>query len=273
MSTLLESPTKKQHVATVPVAIEPAELGLRGSFARQASTSHADSIRFAATNARATISQKALGVGPSGRVLGANRQLGRAQTMPTLGFGASSSTSQIYTSTNEINAAVFSSGGSANRANELRPFWETGSDDGSSLRGGSFGRSASLVAGGSGVFSDETRTRETTMDDDAADGFDMDEVFGQDSFNGGGGGGDFGESHDSQSSNATVTKSLKRAFEAPIDDEVPSASGEDEEMETTDVEDEVPELPVSGRRFAGSARRGLSKTQSLPNHVFSSTDF
>lgn len=48
-------------------------------------------------------------------------------------------------------------------------------------------------------------------------------------------------------------------------------------MEATDVEDEGEDEPVSalaapiGRALAG--RRGLSKTQSLPGHLFSSSAF
>lgn len=135
----------------------------------------------------------------------------------------------------------------------------------------------------SGADSSRATTEEVGNDgDNGGDGFDLDEVFGtrDDAFA-------FPSTSqategDSQETTATVTKQLKRAFDVSDSNETSSATAmdEDEEMALTDVEeDESMPMPLSfmnapiGRRIAGTGRRGLDRTQSLPAHVFQNAEF
>jgi hypothetical protein len=166
--------------------------------------------------------------------------------------------------------------------------WETGSPEVDSRR------SASFVAGGGSSLFEPTgyQTRETTLelggadssvDEFEGDGFDIDEVFGQSSIvfpstlrsRVVDGEEDSQESTLSSNGTAgTITTRLKRAFQEEEDEEVSRMDeDEDEEMAATDVEDEGADVPLPmaydgpiGRKVVG--RRGFTKTQSLPAHVF-----
>lgn len=191
--------------------------------------------------------------------------------------GASSAHGDTFRTSNDTLDLIFGP-----RQNELRPMWQTGVPDeqgSGSTASGSF--ASHLGPSGSSTFGDQRdyETRETTTDamDYGPDGFDLDEVFGA------GGGGLAGDEEGQADSQATVssvgtartiTGRLKRAYE---DDDVVSGGhtgADEEEMDATDIEDEggdgVPRMSAwgapPGRKLAG--RRGLSKTQSLPAHVF-----
>ena len=213
----------------------------------------------------------------------ARRQLSSTQSLPSLPFGRP--TAPIFASGLETLETVFNSGGSR-RDHELKPFWAAGSPSTSS-------REASGVFS---VASDGFRTRGTTadtMEEGDGDGFDMDEVFAPVNlaFNPRAlnfdNAADFDdpapepqqeqESQESQSSSGTATTITARLKRSHTDDE-PQAAEDDYDMAKTDEEDEEDDeiLPLAlhapiGRPIAG--RRGLSKTQSLPASVFSSTEF
>lgn len=193
-----------------------------------------------------------------------SRQLKPTQSAPTLSFYKEPVHS--FRSNNEIFESVMRSGGSTGkRANELQPMYETSP---SSSRGGSF----------NGGFS-----RNSTGGMGDGDGFDLDEAFG--AARGVGfnrlplsyGGDTIEESQGSTTTTGTITTGLKRAFEDESGTGIDPNDDDDDDMEGghTDIEEEEGEevqdmavfnMPI-GRPLAG--RRPLSKTHSLPTHLFS----
>lgn len=112
--------------------------------------------------------------------------------------------------------------------------------------------------------------------DDDMDGFDVDEVFaGQSAFSGRVL--DFDEHESQTSSNGTATTITRQLNKRSLKEEADLE--EDIEMEATDVESEAEDVPsalqasASIQRRKMPAPRQLSKTQSLPSHIFSNTSF
>lgn len=173
------------------------------------------------------------------------------------------------------------------RADELRPFGDTGSDYGGGSRTNS--RTASGLFGTAAPASTGAANAEN---DDDGDGFSMDEVFGKSSI-------EFmipssSQGQDSQESTKTVTQRSKRAYEGEDSASTLVQPGvkfdvgaeDDEDMVATDVEDEgegedkvastFPNMfggnQGTERRIAGS-KRAFGKTKSLPASAFTSMEF
>ncbi|KAJ8295531.1 hypothetical protein OF846_001747 [Rhodotorula toruloides] len=270
----LPSPSKKPTYARtddLPTRRDPNDL--RGSMAEKARTPWAEEIRMSAFKGRAgvnlgysTTSSSSLSA-PS---LPSRRPLGPSRTEPHLSF-APSATATPWQSSRDILDSVYAVP-RVKRADELRPMWETGSQDGSSARAVEGEDSGFFGAPGMDVEREEAD----------GDGFNLDEAFGPSktalSFGLLGRQGEADESQGSNSTTRTVTQRLKRAFE----EEEPTEEAEgqdDEEMAPTDVEDEGEDQPgplgtaprgaAAQRRTAG-LRRGWGKTQSLPASAFES---
>ncbi|GAA5888020.1 hypothetical protein JCM6882_000252 [Rhodosporidiobolus microsporus] len=263
------SPTKKAYHAPTPA---PAPEELRGSFARTASNHNwTEQIQANARKGRAAASGGYQGA-PSTTAFPTRRPLGPARTEPVLSFAQSAVPSQVGTfqSAKDIRDGVYALKEGV-RANELRPMWETGSEsEAASQRS----RAQTLLNGqDSGVWGLGAGSVSVNpgINDDEGDGFDLDEALGP-----AGGSLSFGflgaganeESQNSNSTARTITGGLKRAFD---EEEQGDAMAEDDEMATTDVEDEAGDQPgtmLPPRRVAGS-RKAFGRTQSLPSSAFS----
>ncbi|GAA5841529.1 hypothetical protein JCM11251_001253 [Rhodosporidiobolus azoricus] len=264
------SPTKKKalHAPAQP----PAPDGLRGSFQRT-SSNHAfvEQIKASAMKGRAAASGGYQGA-PTPSAFPTRRPLGPARTEPVLSFAQKAVPSQVgqFQSAKDVLDGVYALKEGV-RANELRPMWETGSaSDVASQRSkaqtllgghdsGIWGMGAGSVAVNSGEQNDED-----------GDGFDLDEALGpaRGSLNLGFLGS--GTNEDSQNTASTaraITGGLKRAFD---EDEQGEGMAEDDEMATTDVEDEGDDQPgalLAPRPNAGG-RKAFGRTQSLPASAF-----
>ncbi|BGP30148.1 hypothetical protein JCM10296v2_001900 [Rhodotorula toruloides] len=267
----LPSPSKKSTCARrddLPTRRDPNDL--RGSMAEQARTQWADEIKARAFKGRAgvnlgysTTSSSSLSAPslPSSR-----RPLGPSRTEPHLSFAPSSAAAAPWQSSRDILDSVYAVP-RVKRADELRPMWETGSQDGAAAR--------AVEGEDSGFFG--APGMEVERDQDEGDGFDLDEAFGPAktdlAFGVLGSHAEADESQGSRSTTRTVTQRLKRALEEE------KAEEDDEEMAPTDVEDEGEDQPGplgsalrgarAGRRTAG-LRKGWGKTQSLPASAFES---
>ncbi|BGO97775.1 hypothetical protein NBRC10513v2_001770 [Rhodotorula toruloides] len=271
----LPSSSKKPTYARtddLPTRRDPNDL--RGSMAEQARTQWAEEIKLRAFKGRAgvnlgysttTTSSLSAPSLPSSR-----RPLGPSRTEPHLSFGPSPTASAPWQSSRDILDSVYAVP-RVKRADELRPMWETGSQDGAAAR--------AVEGEDSGFFG--APGMDVERDQDEGDGFDLDEAFGPAkeglSFGLLGRQAEAEESQGSNSTTRTVTQRLKRAFEEEPAEE---ADGQDdEEMAPTDVEDEAEDQPgplgsalrgaAAQRRTAG-LRKGWGKTQSLPASAFES---
>ncbi|GJN88499.1 hypothetical protein Rhopal_001465-T1 [Rhodotorula paludigena] len=276
----MPSPTKKAYAPAI-APVQPAD-GVRGSM--RVHTPYDEQLRTRPAFSRQAVAH---GTAPSSS---SRRPLGPSRTEPFLSFAQPQRPSDVGTFRSGLEVLEHVYGVTdGKRRDELRPMWETSTnDDASSVRsGGAFGRSASLAGGDSGFGSAAGMHGSFGAGDaagDGGDGFDLDEAFGpsRSKLNFGNldaaaaaGGEDSQQSH---STTRTITQGLrKRALD---DDDAGFAAaamdGDEIEMDATDVEDEDDDqanalkgfLQPNGERKTAGIRRGWTRTQSLPASAF-----
>ncbi|BGP13920.1 hypothetical protein JCM10213_002564 [Rhodosporidiobolus nylandii] len=231
----LPSPSKKAAYAPLP---QPSPDSHRGSFQRQLTSEWADQIRAGSMRGRAAVNRGALTTSAST----SRRPLGPSKTEGTLLFtqkSLPSRTTGTFQTANDTLEQVYAPQIAGPRPNELQPMGSTNN----------LFPHLNLAAQDSGVFP-STSTAEAAD----GDGFDMDDVFGEAPSNlnldflGAG--------------NTQNAMGVKRAFD--------DTAAEDDELATTDVEDdEMGDLPAA-RPTTG---RSFGRTKSLPASAFGKMDF